>query len=531
MDEKRLVDHFALIGVGSTGPIEREELLRTPSTPTNDLPLPSSSSSRNYDLTPQHQQPIVDLAIIDRTHGEDPPSGYETIWTTPSHFSANLNHSGLRSHEMYLCIRRGRDKPPITDIGILFEGREKLMENISVIETTPHGYPASIFISSFSKERSLITYRRAASTILCNTLAVTDVCVIIESKVRSEDELSHTSVSRPKLHPCPLLDDENKKPSLFILQGETPPHSFNKINKNLNRSMLGSNIYLCYKKSVIYPPRIQYCPRILYTYASADTPNDVNTFSDKTPMFCFPMGAFIERWPGKVTLPSVTPTYSTFLLSNTKQYGACISFYEPFEAPDRLPPNSLGLGHGRPPMDVDRLYASTCIVLFSRHPFFDTFRRFLFSIYQLIVSSGMTTSNTNQLIDQIPLIEQYLRHFFHRIPFPSPSKPRIFVQYDEPLLIVLPEDNGLPQNGASFVDLLRTLGTDNSLSLFLYALLESKLLIHSLRSSVLTGVVEAVNSVRVPFRMFMLSADIVIAVVFERRMRVKGRNVGSNHRC
>ena len=187
MDEKRLVDHFALIGVGSTGPIERDELLRTPSTPTNDLPLPLSS--KNYDFTPQHQQPIVDLAIIDRTHGEDPPSGYEAIWTTPSHFSANLNHSGLRNHDMYLCIRRGRDKPPITDIGILFEGREKVMENVSVIETTPHGYPASVFISSFGKERTLVTYRRAASTILCNTLAVTDVCVIIESKVRSVTRL------------------------------------------------------------------------------------------------------------------------------------------------------------------------------------------------------------------------------------------------------------------------------------------------------------------------------------------------------
>jgi hypothetical protein len=109
----------------------------------------------------------------------------------------------------------------------------------------------------------------------------------------------------------------------------------------------------------------------------------------------------------------------------------------------------------------------------------------------------MITSNDNQLIDHIPLIEQYLKHFFYHVPFPSPSKPRIFVQYDEPLLIVLPEDNGLPQNGASFVDLLKNLGTDNTLTLFLYALLESKLLIHSLRSSVLTGVVEAVNSVRI----------------------------------
>lgn len=181
MDDKRLVDHFALIGVGSTGPIERDELLPTASSPTSDISLPCLS--RNYDLTPQHQQPIVDLVIIDRTHGEDPPAGYEPIWTTPNKFPANINRSALRSHEMYLCIRRGRDKPPITDIGVLIEGAEKVMENVSLIETTPHGYPASIFTSPFGKERTLITYRRAASSILCNTLAVTDICVIIESKV------------------------------------------------------------------------------------------------------------------------------------------------------------------------------------------------------------------------------------------------------------------------------------------------------------------------------------------------------------
>ncbi|CAF3448200.1 unnamed protein product [Rotaria sp. Silwood1] len=462
MDDKRLVDHFALIGVGSTGPIERDGLIPTSSSSSSTTDTSIQLSSKTYDLTPQHQQPIVDIAIIDRTHEEDPPAGYETIWTTPNHFPANLNHSGFRNHEMYLCIRRGRDKPPITDIGVLLEGREKVMENVSIIETTPHGYPASIFSSSFSKERTLITYRRAASMILCNTLAVTDICVINESK------------------------------------GETPPHSFNKINKNLNRSMLGSNVYLCYKKSVIYPIRIQYRPHILYTYPPTDD-DPYYTFPDKTPLFCFPMGAFIERWPSKVTLQSVAPTFSTFLLSNTKQYGACISFYELFKAYDRLLLTNNDLIN-RLEIDNDHLYASTCVVIFSRHPFFDTLRRFLFIIYQLIVSSGRTTSSDNQLIDRIPLIEQYLKHFFNDVPFPSPSKPRIFVQYDEPLLIVLPEDNGLPQNGASFVDLLKNLGTDNTLTLFLFALLESKLLIHSLRSSVLTGVVEAVNSMVFPFQ-------------------------------
>lgn len=185
MDETRLVDNFALIGVGNRGLIDedddRDELTQL-SNISNEFS--NGNSSKNYDLTPQHQQPIVDLVVIDRTNGEDPPAGFDPIWTTPNNFSANLNYSGLRNHEMFLCIRRGRDKPPITDIGLFLEGREKVMENVSIIETTPHGYPANLFPSPFSKDRVLITFRRATSMILCNTLAVTDICVIIESKVK-----------------------------------------------------------------------------------------------------------------------------------------------------------------------------------------------------------------------------------------------------------------------------------------------------------------------------------------------------------
>lgn len=459
MDDLRLVDHFALIGVGHHDLIERDELLPTASSPITDTAQPISSKS--YDITPRHQQPIVDLVIIDRTHGEVPPKGYEPIWTTPSNYSANLNHTTLRSHEMYLCIRRGRDKPPVTDIGVLIEGREKAMENVCLIETTPHGYPANIFSSSFSKERTLITYRRAANNILCNTLAVTDVCIIIESK------------------------------------NEKPPHSFNKINKNLNRSLLGSSVFLCYKKSFIYPKRLQYRPQIVYKYSPFDMLS--SKFPNETPRFCFPMGAFIERWPSKVTVQNIAPTFSTFHLDNQKQYGACISFYELFTAYERLPDSASDLVN-RLEIEQDHLCSSTCIVIFSRYPFFDAFRRFLFIIYRLIISSNYITSSSESLISQIPLVEQYLNHFFHHVSFPSPSKPRIFVQYNEPIIIVLPEENGLPQNGASFIDLLKNLGTDNTLTLFLYALLESKLLIHSLRSSVLTGVVEAVNNMLFPFQ-------------------------------
>lgn len=50
---------------------------------------------------------------------------YEIVVTLPSFsfailipgLSADLNHGSLRSPEVYLCYRRGKDKPPLVDIG------------------------------------------------------------------------------------------------------------------------------------------------------------------------------------------------------------------------------------------------------------------------------------------------------------------------------------------------------------------------------------------------------------------------------
>jgi len=50
-------------------------------------------------------------------------------------------------------------------------------------------------------------------------------------------------------------------------------------------------------------------------------------------------------------------------------------------------------------------------------------------------------------------------------------------------------------SGASFIDLLVNVGADSCISLLLYALLEHKLLFHSMRRDLLTSVAEAVTSV------------------------------------
>lgn len=61
--------------------------------------------------------PITDLAVINRSAGETVPEGFTCIDSTYSGQPANLNHGSLKSPELFLCYRRGRDKPPLIDIG------------------------------------------------------------------------------------------------------------------------------------------------------------------------------------------------------------------------------------------------------------------------------------------------------------------------------------------------------------------------------------------------------------------------------
>ena len=79
------------------------------------LPPPSKWQANQNDAVGQ-QDPVIDIQVINRTLGEDSPQGYSCIEFTPTGLSANLNHGSLRASEMFLCYRRGRDKPPIVDI-------------------------------------------------------------------------------------------------------------------------------------------------------------------------------------------------------------------------------------------------------------------------------------------------------------------------------------------------------------------------------------------------------------------------------
>lgn len=84
---------------------------------------------------------------------------------------------------------------------VLYDGKERLKQGCEIIQATPHGRPANIS-GGASSQKVYITFRRALENMTQNTLAVTDICIIIPSK------------------------------------GETPPHTFCKVDKNLNSSMV-----------------------------------------------------------------------------------------------------------------------------------------------------------------------------------------------------------------------------------------------------------------------------------------------------
>ncbi|XP_047241644.1 DENN domain-containing protein 4C isoform X2 [Girardinichthys multiradiatus] len=402
--------------------------------------------------------PITDLAVINRSAGETVPEGFTCIETTYSGQPANLNHGSLKSPELFLCYKRGRGKSPLIDIGVLYEGKDRLIQGCEVIHATPYGRCANVNNSSATSQRIFVTLRRAPPVQPQYSLAVTDICVIITSK------------------------------------GETPPHTFCKVDRNLNCGMWGSNVFLCYKKSVSASNSIGYTAGLIFRYPEEDY--ESFPLSKSVPLFCLPMGAKIECWAPNTRDP--LPVFSTFVLtisSGEKVYGSAIQFFEPYSV-DLLSEKQkiqLGLLTVVDKKMIPNRFVNTnkCICLLSRWPFFESFRKFLMFIYKLSVSGP----------HPLP-IEKHISHFMHNVSFPSPQRPRILVQLSahDTLILSQPVCTPLPLSGADYGTLLMNLGAENCATLLHFVLLESKILLHSLRPAVLTGVAEAVVAMIFPFQ-------------------------------
>uniref|UniRef100_A0A8C7HUF5 DENN domain-containing protein 4C n=1 Tax=Oncorhynchus kisutch TaxID=8019 RepID=A0A8C7HUF5_ONCKI len=208
------------------------------------------------------------------------------------------------------------------------------------------------------------------------------------------------------------------------------------------------------------------------------------------------MGAKIECWAPNTRYP--LPVFSTFVLTNSsgeKMYGAAIQFYEvyPIDLLSEKQKVQLGLLTTVEKKVIPNRTVNTnkCICLLSRWPFFESFRKFLMFLYKLSVSGP----------HPLP-IEKHISHFMHNVSFPSPQRPRILVQLSahDTLMLAQPVCTPLPLSGADYSTLLMNLGSENCATLLHFVLLESKILLHSLRPAVLTGVAEAVVAMIFPFQ-------------------------------
>ncbi|XP_043917018.1 DENN domain-containing protein 4C [Protopterus annectens] len=207
------------------------------------------------------------------------------------------------------------------------------------------------------------------------------------------------------------------------------------------------------------------------------------------------MGATIECWPPNTKQP--LPVFSTFVLTVSnweKMYGAAIQFYEPYPVEQLSEKQLMQLElftTDKKIITTKPVNSNKCICLLSKWPFFEASRKFLMFLYKLSVSGP----------HPLP-IEKHISHFLHSVPFPSPQRPRILVQLSahDALILSQPVSTPLPLSGANYSTLLMNLGPENCATLLLFVLLESKILLHSLRPAVLTGVAEAVVAMIFPFQ-------------------------------
>ncbi|XP_061700675.1 DENN domain-containing protein 4B-like isoform X2 [Syngnathoides biaculeatus] len=438
----QLVDYFVVAGLDPAGPRR-----------------PLDDDARTAGGPGRGAEPVTDVAVIARGLGEEVPQGFTCIDKSLGGHSAELSAGLINNPRLYLCYRRGRDKPPLLDLGVLYEGKERPKAGWYVIETTPYSRSASLSSGAGpAAHRVFLTYRRAPDARGLRSLGVTDIGVLLPGK------------------------------------GEAAPHTFSRVDKNLNTGMWGPAVFVCYKRAVAKANALVYEAGLLSRYPADDL--DSFPLPDSVPVFCLPMGVTLECWP--VDAKYQLPVFSTFVLtsaSGDKVYGAAIQFYEAFPREALSERQSLRLGLlsvvDRRPIPDRGLQAKKSICVLSHWPFFHVFQKFLTFIYRYSVSGPHV----------LPL-EKHISSFMHNVPFPSPQRPRILVQLspNDNLLLCQPVSSPLPLSGASFLKLLQNLGPGNACTLLLAVLTEHKVLLHSLRPDVLTAVSEALVSMTFPLR-------------------------------
>lgn len=147
--------------------------------------ITAHNNKQQHYLFDERLEPIVELGILNKSLNESVPHGFECIWQTPAGHSANLCVDALyNQNEVFLVYRRGKDRPPITDIGIYYEGSsDDLIAGCTVLRKTVGGNSANLNTSSLNAVKIYITFQRARDFPCCNALAAIEICVILKNKV------------------------------------------------------------------------------------------------------------------------------------------------------------------------------------------------------------------------------------------------------------------------------------------------------------------------------------------------------------
>lgn len=444
MEEKRIADYFVVAGMPENPKLLQENIF----------------SDSSHLRTATNIDPITDIGVFFPALDEKIPDDYEILRFTPSGLDADLNYGSVRTTACFLYFKRGREKPPLVDIGVMYDGFERIMPDAEIVLKTPGDRLANVNNSS---SKIFLTYRRAKPDMPMNELVVTDLCLLIPGK------------------------------------GEKVPHAFCQIYKTLNKGMVGNDVFLCYKKSMNSPKCITYQPEILHRYPTIDHFDFPLNACTSVPLFCLPLGTTLEMWPH---IPSgekrqaPTPIFSTFVLTANdgtyKVYGSALTFYENFNEKYLTDQQKEFFDWDNEEVSTSNsLHVNKSICILSNYPFGDTFEKWL-AYLQMMASCNIPLP--------IP-IERYITHLLDEVPFPSPSiLLQLSTASNDRILLTQPEDSPLPRSGAGFRHLLSNLGAENCLHVLVLVLTEQKILIHSLRPSTLTAVAEAVATMLFPFK-------------------------------
>nr|CAH8867689.1 unnamed protein product [Trichobilharzia regenti] len=552
---KRLAEYFVICGLPKDPKTYDVSKIITH---TEEIIAPEVS----IDFT-RFPEPIIDIKIVSLKEKEEVPEGYTRIkYSVSGKHKANIMLNF--GEEACICYRRGRDLPYIKDIDTLGD-KQCPKKNTVVLSKTIGGRDANML--STLTNRLFLSYLRGNPENSIDSLAVTDLCIIIPGKQ------------------------------------ETCPPAYRQVTEPICISSFRLKAYICYRKSLVKQCIISYEPEVLYWYRVPNTMdydftdldkryeeetskcslpslskpdqccdqvnneapdnnnNNSSAATDSPPVapldpdifqvanFCLPWGASIESWSVNQDPPEVNSF--TFMLTNESYqqlYGVALTFYEPYDlkqldllkgyclgldpelvsaiissnttTTDPMPTTTGGvatnliINHDCTVNEVDEeekaiaerqrhflasrvgdrvIGVTKTICLLSRWSFTLPFSNFLGFLYSRCLLS-------NEL-NAIPF-ERYLGHFLFEIPFPNRAIPSVSVDLcAAPILLQRPDDtNASSSSCESFFRLLDNLNVDVIIQLFVQLLTEQKILMSSVRHSVLSDIGEALTCMIFPLK-------------------------------